>query len=229
MPCCSPPARSRTKPLNLPRRRPEGMYGAVSSSNRYDGYPTGAREWPLTARELAVIGGGNVAMDVLRELMRNADDLEGQDRHSGQRVRGHRPEQGQGAPPVHPPWRGPGQVQRCRNCARWRSCPACSSSSTRTDFDLDDETIEVAGKDKLTRQMVEELFAVREMAEDMEDDGDVDFEGNPAGPQVLRALQLRPTEILGEDGKVKAIRVERTGNRCRRQDAPHRRVHRLPG
>ena len=40
------------------------------------------------------------------------------------------------------------------------------------DFDLDDETIEVAGKDKLTRQMVEELFAIREMAEDMEDDGD---------------------------------------------------------
>ena len=33
-----------------------------------------------------------------------------------------------------------------------------------------------SGKDKLTRQMVEELFTIREMAEDMEDDGDVDYE-----------------------------------------------------
>ena len=32
----------------------------------------------------------------------------------------------------------------------------------------------------MTRQMVEELFTIREMAEDMEDDGDVDYEGNPA-------------------------------------------------
>ena len=78
------------------------------------------------------------------------------------------------------------------------------------DFDLDDETIEVAGKDKLTRQMVEELFAVREMAEDMEDDGDVDFEGNPADRKYYVHFNSAPTEILGEDGKVKAIRVERT-------------------
>ena len=41
----------------------------------YDGYPTGVREWPLEAERVAVIGGGNVAMDVARELMRNADDL----------------------------------------------------------------------------------------------------------------------------------------------------------
>ena len=64
--------------------------------------------------------------------------------------------------------------------------------------------------DKLTRQMVEELFAVREMAEDMEDDGDVDFEGNPADRKYYVHFNSAPTEILGEDGKVKAIRVERT-------------------
>ena len=67
------------------------------------------------------------------------------------------------------------------------------------DFDLDDETIEVAGKDKLTRQMVEELFAIREMAEDMEDDGDVDFEGNPADRKYYVHFNSAPTEILGED------------------------------
>ena len=78
------------------------------------------------------------------------------------------------------------------------------------DFELDDDTIEEAGKDKLTRQMVEELFAIREMAEDMEDDGDVDFEGNPADRKYYVHFNSAPTEILGEDGKVVGIRVERT-------------------
>ena len=58
--------------------------------------------------------------------------------------------------------------------------------------------------------MVEELFAIREMAEDMEDDGDVDFEGNPADRKYYIHFNSAPTEVLGEDGKVVAIRVERT-------------------
>ena len=78
------------------------------------------------------------------------------------------------------------------------------------DFDLDDDTIEEAGKDKLTRQMVEELFTIREMAEDMEDDGDTDFEGNPADRKYYIHFNFAPVEVLGEDGKVKAIRVEKT-------------------
>ena len=68
----------------------------------------------------------------------------------------------------------------------------------------------MAGKDKLTRQMVEELFTIREMAEDMEDDGDVDYEGNPAGRKYYVHFNSAPTEILGKDGKVAGIRVEKT-------------------
>ena len=68
------------------------------------------------------------------------------------------------------------------------------------DFELDDDTIEEAGKNKLTRQMVEELYAIREMAEDMEDDGDVDFEGNPADRKYYVHFNSAPTEVLGEDG-----------------------------
>lgn len=44
----------------------DGVYGAAKFVEWYDGYPTGAREWPLEAEEVAVIGGGNVAMDVAR-------------------------------------------------------------------------------------------------------------------------------------------------------------------
>ena len=74
----------KDKPLNLPGADLEGVYGAAKFVEWYDGYPTGAREWPLTAENVAVIGGGNVAMDVARELMRNADDLKAKtDRQPG--------------------------------------------------------------------------------------------------------------------------------------------------
>mgnify|MGYP002905168782 CR=1 FL=1 len=56
----------KDKPLNLPGADLEGVYGAAKFVEWYDGYPTGAREWPLTAENVAVIGGGNVAMDAAR-------------------------------------------------------------------------------------------------------------------------------------------------------------------
>ncbi|WP_300766604.1 FAD-dependent oxidoreductase, partial [uncultured Bifidobacterium sp.] len=63
------------KPLPIPGTELDGVYGAARFVEWYDGYPTGARQWPLDAESVAVIGGGNVAMDVARELMRDADDL----------------------------------------------------------------------------------------------------------------------------------------------------------
>ena len=60
----------KDKPLNLPGADLEGVYGAAKFVEWYDGYPTGAREWPLTAENVAVIGGGNVAMDVTRSSIR---------------------------------------------------------------------------------------------------------------------------------------------------------------
>ena len=44
----------------------------------------------------------------------------------------------------------------------------------------------------------------------MEDDGDTDFEGNPADRKYYIHFNSAPVEVLGEDGKVKAIRVEKT-------------------
>jgi ferredoxin--NADP+ reductase len=41
----------------------------------YDGHPDVPREWPLAAKEVAVIGNGNVALDVARMLAKHADDL----------------------------------------------------------------------------------------------------------------------------------------------------------
>ena len=142
----------KDKPLNLPGADLDGVYGAAKFVEWYDGYPTGAREWPLTAENVAVIGGGNVAMDVARELMRNADDL-------------------------------------------------------KAKTDIPDNVYEGIDNNKaktlhlfIRRGVAQAKFSVQELRE---------MEKLPDRKYYVH-FNSAPTEILGEDGKVKAIRVERT-------------------
>lgn len=197
------------KPLNIPGSSLCGVYGAAKFVEWYDGYPTSERTWPLDASEVTVIGGGNVAMDVARELLRDADYLREHTDISDDVYNGLLKNQ---AKTLHLfIRRGVAQakfsVQELREMEKLSGVQIVVNEN---DFDLDDETIDVAGKDKLTRQMVEELFAIRDLSEDMEDGGNVDFEGNPASRRYIIHFNSDPVEILGEDGRVRAIRVERT-------------------
>ena len=65
----------RDAPLVIPGIDLPGSYGAADFVSWYDGHPDVPREWPLEAREVAVIGNGNVALDVARMLAKHADDL----------------------------------------------------------------------------------------------------------------------------------------------------------
>src|SRR3954468_4625075 len=65
----------RDASLELPGVDLPGSYGAADFVSWYDGHPDVPREWPLEAREVAVIGNGNVALDVARILAKHADDL----------------------------------------------------------------------------------------------------------------------------------------------------------
>ncbi|MYM18498.1 FAD-dependent oxidoreductase [Brevibacterium sp. 5221] len=56
--------------VDLPR-----SYGAADFVNWYDSHPDVGQEWPLDAQRVAVIGNGNVALDVARILAKQADDL----------------------------------------------------------------------------------------------------------------------------------------------------------
>lgn len=199
----------KDKPLTIPGADLDGVYGAARFVEWYDGYPTGVREWPLEAERVAVIGGGNVAMDVARELMRNADDLRAKTDIPDNVYEGIKNNK---AKELHLfIRRGVAQAKfSVQELREMEKLPGVQLIIDEDDFELDDDTVEEAGKDKLTRQMVEELFVIRDMAEDMEDDGDVDFEGNPADRKYYIHFNSAPTEILGEDGKVVGIRVERT-------------------
>ena len=65
----------RDAALDIPGIDMPGSYGAADFVSWYDGHPDFPREWPLDAREVAVIGNGNVALDVARMLAKHADDL----------------------------------------------------------------------------------------------------------------------------------------------------------
>ena len=61
--------------LDIPGVELPGSHGAADFVSWFDGHPDVPRTWPLDAREVAVIGNGNVALDVARILAKQADDL----------------------------------------------------------------------------------------------------------------------------------------------------------
>jgi len=65
----------RDAALHIPGIDLPSSYGAADFVSWYDGHPDFPREWPLTAESVAVIGNGNVALDVARILAKHADDL----------------------------------------------------------------------------------------------------------------------------------------------------------
>ena len=65
----------RDASLSIPGIDAEGSYGAADFVSWFDGHPDVPRTWPLEAKQVAVIGNGNVALDVSRMLIKHADDL----------------------------------------------------------------------------------------------------------------------------------------------------------
>lgn len=65
----------RDADLDIPGIDLGGSFGAAEFVSWYDGHPDVPRDWPLDAKEVAVIGNGNVALDVARMLAKHADDL----------------------------------------------------------------------------------------------------------------------------------------------------------
>lgn len=62
-------------PLPIPGVDLSGSFGASAFVSWYDAHPDAPTSWPLDASQVAVIGAGNVALDITRMLAKHADDL----------------------------------------------------------------------------------------------------------------------------------------------------------
>ncbi|WP_127843167.1 FAD-dependent oxidoreductase [Actinomyces wuliandei] len=62
-------------PLDIPGAQAPECHGGADFVSWYDGHPDHPRTWDLSAREVAVIGVGNVALDISRVLAKHPADL----------------------------------------------------------------------------------------------------------------------------------------------------------
>jgi ferredoxin--NADP+ reductase len=65
----------KDRDLDIPGIDVPGSYGGADFVSWFDGHPDVPRDWPLQARSIAVIGAGNVGLDVARMLSKTADEL----------------------------------------------------------------------------------------------------------------------------------------------------------
>ncbi len=182
--------------LNIPGIDLDGSYGAADFVNWYDAHPDFPLTWPLNAKQIAVIGNGNVALDVARMLIKLPDDLLSTD------IPEHVYEGLKSSPvtDVHVfGRRGPAQVKfsplELREALHVNGVQAIVDPA---DFQFDQGSQDAIDSNNQIRVMVKTLEDLKE---------------NPQQAQERR-LHLHffhsPLEVIGEDGKVSAIKFERT-------------------
>ncbi|WP_086848667.1 FAD-dependent oxidoreductase [Amycolatopsis kentuckyensis] len=187
---------SADRALDIPGIDLDGSYGAADFVSWYDGHPDVPRSWPLTASSVAVLGVGNVALDVARVLAKTADELLTTDIPDNVY-------QGLKASPVTDVHvfgrRGPAQAKFTPlELRELDHSPNVEVIVYPEDIEFDDGSIAALRASKQIDMVVKTLqeWAIRE----------------PGTRQ--RRLHLHffhsPAEVLGEDGRVTGLRTERT-------------------
>ena len=182
--------------LNIPGIDLDGSFGAAAFVNWYDAHPDFERTWDLSAKEIAVLGNGNVALDVARVLAKPADAMLSTDIPDNV-YQGLLASQ---ATDVHVfGRRGPAQVKF--SPLELREAVHLEDVDTivyEEDFQYDEGSQEAIDTNNQTRVMVKTLE---------------DLRGNKV-TGAKRRLHLHffssPAEILEQDGKVAGIKIERT-------------------
>lgn len=187
----------RDAPLHIPGVDLPQCYGAADFVSWYDGHPDYPREWELNAKEIAVIGVGNVALDVARVLAKHVEDMLvteiPQNVAAGLRKNP--------VTDVHVfGRRGPAQVKftplELRELGKQ---PDVDVIVYEEDFDFDEGSQAAIQASNQTKQVVKALTSYA-----MEDD-------HQASRRIHIHMFHAPSEILADaDGNVRAIRTERT-------------------
>ncbi|ROR72301.1 FAD-dependent oxidoreductase [Bogoriella caseilytica] len=187
----------RDAPLDLPGSDLPGVFGGADFVSWYDGHPDVPRTWPLEAEQVAVLGVGNVALDVARILAKHPRDL----------LPTEIPEnvlRGLEASPVSEVHvfgrRGPAQAKFTPlELRELGQVPDVDVVVYDEDFQFDEGSEDAMRSSNQTKQVVKTLvdWTLKE-PEDL------------TGSRRIHLHFLhRPVEILG-DGRVEALRTERT-------------------
>ncbi|WP_329600142.1 FAD-dependent oxidoreductase [Streptomyces pseudovenezuelae] len=182
--------------LGVPGIDLEGSYGAADFVSWYDGHPDVPRTWPLEAEKVAVLGVGNVALDVARILAKTADELLPTEIppnvHTG--LKQNR------ALEVHVfGRRGPAQAKFSpMELRELDHSPNIEVIVNPEDIDYDDGSTATRRGNKQVDMVAATLenWAIRDV-------------GDRPHKLFLHFFES-PTEILGRDGRVNGLRTERT-------------------
>ncbi|MGJ9373940.1 FAD-dependent oxidoreductase [Nesterenkonia sp. CF4.4] len=189
--------------LNLPGIALEGSFGAADFVSWYDGHPDYPRSWPLHAQQIAVLGNGNVALDVARILSKHAEDLLTteipENVYQGLRS--------SAVTDVHVfGRRGPAQVKftplELRELSHSRDVDIVLYEE---DFEFDDASDALIKSNNQVKTMVGTLTNWLLEQEERQSDPQV----QPASRRLHLHFLHSPVEITGEDGEVTGIRFER--------------------
>ncbi|MDP9408057.1 MAG: FAD-dependent oxidoreductase [Actinomycetota bacterium] len=185
----------KDRALDIPGIDLPGSHGAADFVSWFDGHPDVSRDWPLEAESIAVIGAGNVALDVARMLAKTADELLSTEIPDNV----YRGLKASPATDIHVfGRRGPAQAKFTPlELRELDHSPSVEVIVNPEDIEYDEGSIAARKGDKQVEMVarVIEGYALRDPG------------------QAPRRIHLHffesPVEVLG-DGKVEAIRTERT-------------------
>lgn len=181
------------RPLDIPGIDKAGSFGAADFVSWYDGHPDVPREWPLDAESVAVIGAGNVALDVARMLAKPADEQLTTEIPDNvyQGLKANR------AQDVHVfARRGPAHLKFSPMEFRELShSPSVDVVMTEEGFEIDDAGQEAIQAAKSTKLVVDTLLKYLEK------------EPTGAAHRIHLHLMQAPVEVLGDDS-VTGLRTE---------------------
>ncbi len=188
----------RDAALPIPGIELEGSYGAADFVSWYDGHPDVPREWPLDATQVAVLGAGNVALDVARMLAKHAEHLLPTEIPANV----HAALEASPVTDVHVfARRGPAQVKFSPlELRELGHVPDVDVIVYPEDFDFDEGSMAAIHSSNQTKQVVKTLtdWTLKEPDE------------LTASRRIHLHFLHRPVEVLGEDGRVVGLRTERT-------------------
>jgi ferredoxin--NADP+ reductase len=189
----------KDRDLDIPGIDLPGSFGGADFVSWFDGHPDVPREWPLEARSIAVIGAGNVGLDVARMLSKTADELLvteiPQNVYDGLK-----------ASPVEEVHvfarRGPAQAKFTPlELRELDHSPNVEVIVAPEDIEYDDGSVEAINSDNQTKLVVREMerYAMRTAEHGL---------GTRPRKLFLHFFES-PVEVYG-DGKVEGFRTERT-------------------